>query len=130
MKPKRYPPNDPREWLRRAHSNLALAQVELPEVDLADLCFDAQHPAEKGLKAVFVHRGTKFPYTHDLERLLRLLQRAGLKVPKYVLEAKHLTRFAVSTRYPALANPVTNREHRRAVRIATRVLRWAEQQVT
>jgi HEPN domain-containing protein len=129
MRRKRLPPNDPREWMSRAKSNLAIAQNVIPDVDLEDLCFDAQQAAEKGIKAVFVHRGKPFPYIHDLERLLRLLERNGLKVPKYVHVAKELTRFALVTRYPGLAAPVTKRTHRRAVRIAASVLRWAERQI-
>jgi len=35
----------------------------------------------------------------------------------------------VATRYPGEADPVTPRQHRRAVRIAGAVLRWAERNV-
>lgn len=56
MKRKRLPPDDPREWLRWAKSNLTLAGTALKDVDFADLCFDAQQAAEKAIKAVFIHR--------------------------------------------------------------------------
>jgi hypothetical protein len=41
---KRFPPDDPREWLNRAQSNLAQAKVGagIPGVYLEDLCFNAQ----------------------------------------------------------------------------------------
>jgi HEPN domain-containing protein len=126
MKRKRLPPNDPREWISRAKSNLALARNVIPDVDLEDLCFDAQQAAEKGVKAVFIKRGETFPFSHDLDALLRLLEKNGLKIPQYVNEAKELTQYAHLTRYPGLAAPVTLREYRRAVRIATAVFRWAE----
>jgi HEPN domain-containing protein len=126
---KRLPPDDPREWVRRARSNLALANSIAPEVYLEDLCFDAQQAAEKAIKAVFIHRGETFPYIHDLERLLDLLDRSGLRVPRYVRQAKELTDFASVSRYPGLAAPTTSRQHRRAVRIATAVVGWAERQI-
>jgi len=129
MKRKRLSPTDPREWIRRAKSNLALSGIIRDDVDFADLCFDAQQAAEKAIKAIFIHRGETFPYSHDLERLLDLLEKNGIKVPKYVHAAKELTRFAHVTRYPGLADPVTKRAHRRAIRIATAVLRWAEQHI-
>lgn len=129
MKRKRLPPDDPREWIRRAKSNLALARIVIPDVELEDLCFDAQQAAEKSVKAVFIKRGEKFPFSHDLDKLLRLLKKNGLKIPKYVNEAKVLTQYAYLTRYPGLADPVTPREHRRAVRIAAAVLRWAERHI-
>jgi HEPN domain-containing protein len=129
MKRKRLPPDDPQEWLNRARSNLARAEILDPSVYLEDLCFDAQQTAEKAVKAVFVHRSETFPYSHDLDRLLRLLERNGHTIPKYVNEAKELTQYAHMTRYPGMAAPVTPREYRRAVRIATAILRWADRQI-
>jgi HEPN domain-containing protein len=129
MKPKRFPPDDPREWIRRAKSNLAHARAHEPDVDLADNCFDAQQCAEKAIKAVFVHRGETFPYVHDLTRLIRLLERKGVKIPQYLGQAKELTRYAFVTRYPGEDSSVTQRQYRRAVRIAAAVLRWAERLV-
>src|SRR5258708_24375099 len=118
MKRKRYPPDDPREWLNRARSNLAHARAISPEVLLEDLCFDAQQAAEKAVKAVFIHRGETFPYVHNLKELLDLLENNGLKIPKYVRPAKELTRFAAEPRYPGSSPPVSKRAHRRFARIA------------
>lgn len=41
MQPERFPPDDPREWLNRARSNLAQAKLKQPYVYLEDLCFNA-----------------------------------------------------------------------------------------
>lgn len=130
MAPKRLGPTDPREWLNRAKSNLQRARGTIKGVYLEDLCFDAQQCAEKAIKAVFVHRGLAFPYVHDLAHLLGLLEGNGIKVPKYVKAATSLTGFAVESRYPGLSGPVAAREHKRAVKIAKDVLRWAELHVT
>ncbi len=129
MAPKRFQPNDPREWINRAKSSLAHAKAISSEVAFEDLCFDAQQAAEKAIKAVFIHRGEAFPYSHDLDRLLRLLGQNGLKIAKYLDEATELTRFAVITRYPGFAGAVTQAKYKRAVRIAEAVLRWAERQI-
>src|SRR5258708_35552417 len=96
-------------------ANLQRARRRMKGVYLEDLCFDAQQGAEKAIKAMFVQRGLTFPYVHDLARLLGLLERSGLKVPKYVKLASELTGFAVEPRYPGLSGPVTPREHQRAV---------------
>ena len=76
MPRKRLPPNDPREWVRRAQSNLARAASPLPDAYLEDFCFDAQQAAEKAIKAVFMAHGLTFPYIHDLGRLLTVLAQA------------------------------------------------------
>ncbi|MBM3749068.1 MAG: HEPN domain-containing protein [Acidobacteria bacterium] len=95
MSAARYPPDDPREWLNRARSNLRLAAVGAPEVYREELCYNAQQAAEKAIKAVFVALGKPFPFTHNLAQLLELLIEAGVEAPAEVLAAKHLTRFAL-----------------------------------
>jgi HEPN domain-containing protein len=53
--PDRYPPDDPREWLNRAHSNIVLAKnVNSATVYLEDLCYNAQQASEKAIKAVCI----------------------------------------------------------------------------
>ena len=125
--PERYPPDDPREWLNRAKSNLAMAKNRVPEVYLEDLCFEAQQAAEKAIKSVMIKREIEFPYVHDLARLVSLLEAAGERVPETVMLAEELTQYAMSTRYPSLEQPVSERDYDEAVRVAEAVVRWAEE---
>jgi HEPN domain-containing protein len=90
---------------------------------------DAQQAAEKSIKAVFISRDVDFPYVHDLASLLTLFEQAGEEIPSTIWDAVELTRFAIVTRYPGLAPPVTAEEHAEAVRLAEAVLAWAEQQI-
>ncbi len=57
----RYPPDDPREWLVRARSDLALARSRPEGVLLDDLCFHAQQAAEKAIKGALIRHSTDFP---------------------------------------------------------------------
>jgi HEPN domain-containing protein len=124
--PKRYPPEDPREWLNRARSNLAKAKVRRKGVYLEDLCFDAQQAAEKAIKAVLIKQDVKFPYIHDLAELLTLAEETGIKIPKSMTVAGELSKFAVFTRYPFESSPIVEKEYKEAVKIAEAVLHWAE----
>ncbi len=127
MSEKRFPPDDPREWLNRARSNLLRARSKTEGVYLEDLCFDAQQAAEKAIKAVLIHRHVRFPYVHDLTELLTLMERAGQTVPEGIKQAAKLTRYAVVIRYPGLAEPVSHEEYEEAVALAGEVIRWAEE---
>jgi len=131
MSLKRFPPDDPREWLNRARSNLARAKggIYIPNVYLEDLCFDAQQAAEKALKALLIYRGVQFPYTHDLAELLGLAEQAGQDVPDAVRQVARLTRYAVVARYPGLFEPVTPEEYEEAVDIAEGVVRWVQEAI-
>lgn len=128
MLPERRQPDDPIEWLNRAKSNLvrARADIDLPGIYLEDLCFDAQQAAEKAIKALLLFRGRAFPFVHDLAELVTVLQQGGQEVPPSIAEAARLTRFAVETRYPSLAEAVTREDYDRAVAIAGEVIRWVE----
>ena len=58
--PEHFPADDPREWMNRARSSLAIAKNRVPQAYLEDLCFEAQQAAEKAIKAVMIARGIDF----------------------------------------------------------------------
>ena len=124
--PERYGPDDPREWMNRARSNLRRARVRTPGAYLEDLCFDAQQAAEKAIKALLVRRAIDFPYVHDLAELTELLEADGMQIPQVVRRAARLTPYATSTRYPGVDEPVTRGEHEEAVELAEAIVQWAE----
>jgi HEPN domain-containing protein len=124
-------PSDPREWLRRARGDVALAKTArgTPGVLYEDLCFHAQQGAEKAIKAVLVMRQVEFPKTHVIEELLDLVAHAGQQVPPEVRHSARLTRYATGARYPGGAEDVTEDDHRRALELAERVVAWAEETI-
>ncbi len=127
---KRYDPDDPREWLNRARGSLERAAVRTPNSYLEDLCFDAQQAAEKAIKAILLVLKVKFPYVHDLDKLLELVRKAGAEIPYEAQEAGSLSAYAFFARYPGVARAVTEEQHRQALSMAESVLRWAEEVVS
>jgi HEPN domain-containing protein len=127
MPPKKSTLGTAQEWLKRAKGNLALAKQPKPkEAFWDDLCFDAQQAAEKSIKAVLVHRRIDFPKTHNIRALLELVDPTGSQISKEIWQAIDLTNYAVETRYPGTAEPVTRNEYRQAVALAQKVVKWAE----
>jgi HEPN domain-containing protein len=124
----RFPPDDPREWLNRARSNLARARgaPKIAGVYLEDVCFDAQQAAEKAIKAVLVLRRVDFPWVHDLADLLDLVRESGVDVPEAVQTCVDLTEYATGSRYPGSDEPVSDEECATAIERATAVVAWAE----
>ena len=127
--PERFPPDDPREWLNRARSNLAQARTGAPPTYFEDLCFSARQAAEKAIKAAMIARGIDFPYVHDLGKLMSLVESHGGRIPPRIRRGADLTRYAVHTRYPSSEEPVSEPEHAIAVATAEAVVRWAEEQL-
>lgn len=127
MPPKKNTFGTAQEWLKRAKGNLARAKQPKPkEAFWDDLCFDAQQAAEKSIKAVLVHRQIDFPKTHNIRALLELLDPTGSEISKEIWQGIDLTNYAVETRYPGPAEPVTRNEYRQALAVARKVVKWAE----
>ena len=120
-------PGSSDEWFQRACGDLALASAHVPDgVFYEDLCFHAQQAAEKALKAVFVYYGLTFRYVHDLDELITQLKDKGLVVPENVEDAIELNTYAFESRYPGVAEPVSEEEYREALNMAQQVVDWAK----
>ena len=129
MLPEQFGPDDPREWLRRAESNLVQAQRNASGICLEDLCFQAQQAAEKALKAVLIARRRRLAYTHDLAALFHFIEQSGQPVPDDVKRTVRLSDYAVETRYPGLFEPVAEEEYREALELAERCVEWVRERV-
>ena len=123
--------SDAEEWLRRARSNAARAKLGKASEDILyeDLCFDCQQAVEKSLKALLVHIGTDFPWTHSIAKLAELIENAGVDVPAFVKDSVILTAYAVSARYPGSQESVDEAEYREALELAEMVCRWVEERI-
>jgi HEPN domain-containing protein len=102
----RYPPDDPREWLNRAHSNLVIAKNDkCGDIYPEDLCYNAQQAAEKTIKAVFVLHRIPYPYIHDLAALITILDRERYQRSRFRKRIRKINTFCnrdpVSSRTPA-----------------------------
>lgn len=113
-------------WLKNAISDLAIAQIELPEGGMYEqLCFHAQQAAEKSIKALLLHLGIDFPFTHNIQLLVSLLPLDIQSQPDF-REAVILTSYAVLTRYPGELELVTIDRYNEAVQIASAVVELVE----
>ena len=115
-------------WLRRARGSLTRARLYggVEGTFYEDSCFDAQQGAEKALKAVLIHMGRSHPRTHAIADPITIVEEAGAQVSNDLRQASRLTAYAVSARYPGVAEEVTEKEYREAVELSDRVVTWAE----
>ena len=130
MPPQRPEPGSPVDWLRHARSNLRLARGKGSDILRDHLCFEAQQAGEKALKSVLVAFGVNFPKTHDLETLIALLKKSGRKFPERLLASVTLSDFAVTARYPGRSEEPTQQELKRAVHLASSLIRWASREIS
>ena len=125
-----YPPGSPQDWMDRSRGKLLLARQPLPAGGYwEDLCYMAQQAAELAVKAVYVQRGWRFAFVHDLANLLDGLEERGMVVPEPIREAEKLTIYATQMRYPGVSGFVTKDDYTRVMAIAEAVVAWAERVV-
>lgn len=130
MQPDEPTPGTPQHWLARAAGHLAFARQAKPSLAFwEDLAFHAQQAAELAIKAVYQQHGLPFHFTHDIADLGTGLEEGGIAVPDSLKDAAVLTRYAVQARYPGASPPVTEEEHKEAVRLASLVVAWAKEVV-
>lgn len=124
--------NDPKEWLKRSKSNLAMATMfeveKIPEdIYLEDLCFELQQAAEKSIKALLVKYGIDFPKTHNITELLLIVQnKTTIEISDKIALAATLTPYAVKTRYP-IWHKITTEQYTEAINIAQNTFNWAKE---
>jgi HEPN domain-containing protein len=120
-------PSDLATLLARKASQDAVALREFAgNAEIADsiLGFHAQQAIEKWFKAVLAKHNVEFEYTHDLRRLIELIEGAGLTFPLGTQAIVPFTEFAVPLRYEDLldAEPLNRAA---AVNLVSEVEAWA-----
>jgi HEPN domain-containing protein len=90
------------EWVRKADLDFSTVVRLAPEDAFRDIVvFHAQQAAEKYLKALLTKRQIEFPKTHEIRRLLELLNASDPEVVEALPDAKWLDPFGVEIRYPS-----------------------------
>lgn len=100
-----------------------LALVRNTAIHDSILGFHAQQTGEKAIKAVLFEHGVLVPRTHDIARLLDVVEDSAIAAPPHADELDTLNPYAVQARYGTLdAGPLD----RQAVRAwLHEVLAWA-----
>jgi HEPN domain-containing protein len=105
------------------------ARSLLPVEGVTDgvLGFHSQQAVEKALKAVLARKDVEFPYSHDLDGLIRLCQKNRVEVPEDLSGVGRLSVFGVRLRYGTSA--ATRLDRDQALRWAASAVEWARQQI-
>jgi HEPN domain-containing protein len=111
------------EWVSYADDDLIMAKHGLT-IEIGNpyklIAFHAQQCVEKYLKAYLIHRKIDFPFTHDISQLLELCLKVTDMVEE-IMDARKLTIYASTLRYPGIDRIVSKSEAISAVDIAIRV---------
>ncbi len=91
-----------RRWLERAEADWRLCHRLAGDLESYPeaIVFHCQQAAEKHLKAYLTWEQVEFPKTHDIKRLLELVESRDLGLAKDLDDASALTPYAVEYRYP------------------------------
>ena len=109
-------------WIAKAESDRLNIQNNLRGelIPWDTVCYHSQQIAEKMLKACLVSRSVVPPKTHDLIRLLRACQDAGIDLSGLADDCSMLLQHAALSRYPGSFH-YSEQLGRKAVEAADRV---------
>ncbi len=105
------------EWLRKAEDDVQVAELLFAnEAGLANpITFHTQQAVEKYLKAYLTWHQVPFPKTHDIERLLVLVETVDKSLADLLVDTTVLTMYGVEVRYPGDMSEATEEEAQDAV---------------
>lgn len=112
-------------WLDKAEEDLEAAGGLVDLGLWAAATFHAQQAAEKGLKAVQIHRHGSFDKVHDLWQLATRLK-ADAAIAEHCSE---LSGWYTASRYPDAGGAATEDDAREALSRAKEVVSWARTQL-
>ena len=107
MTPPLFRAEEAREWLRVAARDLRMADLALADAPplVGEALYHAQQATEKALKGFLVWSGVRYPFTHDIRKLLDLCAPLDPTLDTALAAAVDLTQFAVRFRYPGEDQP-------------------------
>lgn len=94
-----------RGWINKADSDLVAMNASFEAGALDAACFHAQQASEKTLKAYLTFEGVKFPFTHNLSKLVQLCQEKNPEFSEIAPAVEPLTPYAVELRYDVDFSP-------------------------
>jgi hypothetical protein len=119
------PADIPSVLLDRAVEDDLMARSLLPIEGVTDagVGFHVQQAVEKSLKAVLAIKGVEYPYSHDLDGLIRLCEKNGIEVPDDLSGVGLMSVFGVRLRYDA--SPAARLDRDQALGWAAQAVAWA-----
>ena len=105
------------KWISKAENDLLSISNNFnsANIPVEICCFHPQQVAEKYMKAYLVSKNLYFPKTHDLEALLHLCGQVNPFFGNVLVEARSLVRYAITPRYPDLADDLTIEDAKQAL---------------
>ena len=116
----------------RADGHACRALAHDPQASPWIIGFHRQQAVEKCLKAVLAAPGVRYPFTHDIEALLKLVRNSDLVLPADAENLPRLTPFAALARYDDEFDPEATALRSVAsdwlLARSAQVLHWAQRQ--
>lgn len=124
------PEVDPRVWLQQAQRDqrAAMACLAEPYCLPANALWNLHQACEKAIKAVLLQRGIRFPFVHDLPRLLLLVPMHERPID-LVEDLALISAEAMQRRYPSDLEEFPLQDLARVQTCTERILAWSQVQV-
>jgi|SRR3989338_7624714 len=119
------------EWFLKAQDDELSTKDILNDKEGAPstVCFLSQQMAEKFLKGYLVYKEKELSKIHDLDRLIKLCEEIDISFKEIKDQAKSLSDFYISTRYPGDYPQFTWPQAETAFASATKIKRFVLERI-
>ncbi len=111
------------DWVNKANLDIRSAETLLAQDHplLYPSCFHSQQAAEKYIKALLTWWDIEVPKTHELGKLLKMVEARDVKLAAMLLDVIVLNTYAVDIRYPGDQPEPSLEESCEALKLAQQV---------
>ena len=111
------------DWVNKAHLDIRSAKALLAQDHplLYPSCFHSQQAAEKYIKSLLTWWDIEVPKTHELGKLLKMIESRDAKLAARLFDVVVLNTYAVDIRYPGDQPEPSLEESREALKLAQQV---------
>lgn len=120
-----------KEWFKIGDNELGYARCAFNDFDdfYAQMCVQAHQTIEKYLKGFLVYHNKRYPFTHDLTKLIKECAKINSACAQFLDDCNKITDYYIELRYPVHYLNKTKTQAKEAIDIADKIVKYIRLQI-
>lgn len=121
-----------KEWFRIGEQELNYAKAAFDDFDdfYSQMCVQCHQAVEKYLKGFLVYQNKRYPFTHDLVKLIHECSKIDRNFLDFLSNVKTITDYYIELRYPVNYPPRTKKDAKQAIEIAQNIKNFIVEKIS
>lgn len=121
-----------KEWFKIGDNELGYAQSAFSDFDdfYAQMCVQAHQAIEKYLKGFLVYYHKRYPFGHDLTKLIKECAKVDKEFLKFLDDCNKIADYYVELRYPTHYREKTKTQAKETISIAEKIIKFIQSKIS